>query len=114
MVMNPVSSRRLLRAAEMLALLLALVGFTAVHRNTRIFSFQSPTRCHSISTEGDSDTGLMDESCLVDPSLRTLSHLRLCPRRSMPCQLSPSRRVWLTAVLRSHYPAAIHFLALQS
>ncbi len=53
----------------MLALLLALVGFTAVHRNTRIFSFQNPTRCHSISTEGDSDAGLRDESRLVEPVL---------------------------------------------
>ncbi len=43
---------RRLGTAEFLLLLLALVGFTAVYRNSPYYSLSNPARCHSISIEG--------------------------------------------------------------
>jgi hypothetical protein len=64
--MSGLKSRSVLDAAVSLLLLVALLGFTTVYRNSPYYSFSNATRCRSISTETRLvDAGVADRTVLL-------------------------------------------------
>jgi hypothetical protein len=57
--------RRLPSTALSLLLLVALVGFTTIYRNSEFYSFSNPARCHSISSEARVSHDIVDHQALL-------------------------------------------------